>query len=258
MWDPVTYLAYADERGRPFVDLVARIGADAPRQVVDLGCGPGNLTAGLAARWPSARVEGLDSSPEMIARAAGLGAGVSFRLGEVAEWMPGPDTDVVVSNATFQWVPSHLALLPAWVGALPAGAWLGFAVPGNFAAPSHVLLRSVAGSPAWRERLAGVEFRESPVLDAVGYASLLQPLGCTVDAWETTYVHVLPPGDVHPVLAWMSGTALRPVRAALSDDGEWDAFRADLGAALAEAYPVGAAGTLFPFRRIFVVAQKRA
>jgi trans-aconitate 2-methyltransferase len=143
-----------------------------------------------------------------------------------------------------------------WVAALPAGAWLAFGVPGNFDAPSHRLLRSVAWSAAWRDRLASAEIREAPVLDAVGYASLLQSLGCTVDAWETTYVHVLPAGDggAHPVLAWMSGAALRPVRAELSDT-EWAAFAAELGEALAEAYPVGAAGVLFPFRRIFVVAR---
>jgi trans-aconitate 2-methyltransferase len=93
------------------------------------------------------------------------------------------------------------------------------------------------------------------VLDAAGYAGLLQGGGCTVDAWETTYIHVLPlRGDTHPVLEWLTGTALRPVRAAL-DDAEWAGFRAELGARLAEAYPVGPAGVLFPFRRIFVVAQ---
>jgi trans-aconitate 2-methyltransferase len=190
----------------------------------------------------------------MIARARSLASPVDFAVGDVAEWMPGPDTDVVVSNATLQWVPGHDRLLRHWVTALPAGAWLAFAVPGNFDAPSHRLLRAVARSDAWRERLAAVELREAPVLDAAGYASLLQDAGCAVDAWETTYVHVLPVGEVHPVLTWLSGTALRPVRAVL-DDAEWAAFTADLGKELTEAYPVGPAGVLFPFRRIFTVAR---
>jgi trans-aconitate 2-methyltransferase len=254
MWDPAVYLAYADERGRPFGELLARVGAGSPRRVVDLGCGPGTLTAGLAARWPEARVEGLDSSPSMIAKAAELDSAVSFGVADVREWTPEPDTDVVISNATLQWVPEHVSLLRSWAAALPSGAWLAFGVPGNFDAPSHRLLRSVARSGAWRQRLAAVEFRSSPVLDAVGYASLLRSLGCEVDAWETTYVHVLPAGDAHPVLAWMSGTALRPVRAEL-DDAEWGAFAAELGGELAAAYPVGPAGVLFPFRRIFVVAR---
>ena len=59
-WDPDRYLTYADERGRPFVDLLARIDATRPRTVVDLGCGPGNLTGLLARRWPAAAVTGLD------------------------------------------------------------------------------------------------------------------------------------------------------------------------------------------------------
>ena len=252
MWDPAVYLAYADERGRPFGELVSRVGAVSPRHVVDLGCGPGTLTQGLAARWPGARVEGLDSSASMIARAAS--GAVSFRVADVRDWRPAPDTDVVISNATLQWVPGHEELLRQWAAALPGGAWLAFGVPGNFDAPSHRLLRSVARSGAWRDRLAAVEFRDAPVLDATGYASLLHSQGCAVDAWETTYVHVLPAGDVHPVLAWMSGTALRPVRAALGD-AEWRSFAADLGAELTEAYPVGPAGVLFPFRRIFAVAQ---
>jgi trans-aconitate 2-methyltransferase len=257
VWDPGTYLAYADERGRPFGELLARVRATAPREVVDLGCGPGTLTAGLAARWPSARVRGLDSSASMIASARSLGARVSFEVADLVDWTPGPETDVVVSNAALQWVPSHSSLLVDWAAALPGGAWLAFAVPGNFSAPSHRLLRSVARSPAWRDRLAAVELRDSPVLDAAGYCRLLQGAGCTVDAWETTYVHVLPATDVHPVLAWMSGTALRPVRAELGS-AEWESFAADLGRELAEAYPVGPAGALLEFRRIFVVAQTRA
>ncbi|MDQ1677096.1 MAG: trans-aconitate 2-methyltransferase [Actinomycetota bacterium] len=255
MWDPGTYLRYAAERGRPFAELLARVGATSPRRVVDLGCGPGVLTAGLADRWPEARVEGLDSSSSMIERADSLGSPVSFRVADVREWTPEPDTDVVISHATLQWVRGHEALLRDWVAALPGGAWLAFGVPGNFDAPSHRLLRSVARSAAWRGRLAAVELRDAPVLDAAGYASLLRSPACEVDAWETTYVHVLPVGDdVHPVLAWLSGTALRPVRAAL-DDTEWAAFTADLGGELAKAYPVDATGVLFPFRRIFVVAR---
>ncbi len=71
-WDPERYLRYADERGRPFVDLLARVGATAPGSIVDLGCGPGNLTRLLVERWPEASVTGLDSSPEMIAVAESI------------------------------------------------------------------------------------------------------------------------------------------------------------------------------------------
>lgn len=250
MWDPAVYRRFAAERSRPFFDLVARIGAEHPRAVTDLGCGPGDLTATLAGRWPGARVTGLDSSPEMIARATTTAPGVTFAVGDVRDWTPAPDTDVLVGNAVLQWVPDHGELLAAWAAALPAGAWLAFQVPGNFAAPSHRALRDVA-SASGVSRLA----REAPVDDPAGYAALLTAAGAAVDAWETTYLHLLPAGGPeHPVLRWMEGTALRPVRAAL-EDAAWQDFRAALDARLTAAYPARDGLVAFPFRRIFVVAQ---
>jgi trans-aconitate 2-methyltransferase len=255
MWDPKTYLDFADERGRPFRELLSRVGARAPRRVVDLGCGPGTLTAGLPARWPGAVVEGVDSSAEMIARAAALESPVSFRVADLREWVPSADTDVVVSNAALHWVRGHATLLRRWAAALPAGAWLAASVPGNFDAPSHWAVGELARSARWRDRLAAVAPPDNPVFDPEGYAELLLAAGCQVDAWETTYLHVLPRRSaVHPVLEWLAGTTLRPIRAALDDD-EWGEFCTALNGELEDAYPVGAAGALFPFRRVFVVAQ---
>jgi trans-aconitate 2-methyltransferase len=257
MWDPAVYGRFSSERSRPFVDLVARIGADRPRAVVDLGCGPGDLTATLAARWPHARVTGVDSSREMIGKATALGAPVDFRVGDVREWRPGPDVDVLVSNATLQWVPGHAELLTRWARQLPGGAWLAVQVPGNFAAPSHRALRELARSAPYAAAV-GDAVRDEPVDDAAGYAALLTGAGAAVDAWETTYVHLLPadPSAEHPVLRWMEGTALRPIRAAL-DDAAWRRFRAELTARLAAADPARNGYVAFPFRRIFVVATTR-
>ncbi|MBX7267964.1 trans-aconitate 2-methyltransferase [Micromonospora sp. Llam7] len=258
MWDPAVYLRHGDERSRPFHDLLARVAADRPRTVVDLGCGPGTLTAGLAARWPDSRIVGLDSSPQMIARANSLDTRVGFGVADVRDWHPRPDTDVVISNAVLQWVPGHRELLTRWAAELPAGAWLAMQVPGNFDAPSHRALREVAGRPPWQAELAPLQ-REAPVADPVDYAGSLAAAGCVVDAWETTYVHLLAarPDADHPVLTWMEGTALRPVRAALDDAG-WSAFRAALAVRLAEAYPVRHGQVYFPFRRIFAVARTGA
>ncbi|GGQ54048.1 trans-aconitate 2-methyltransferase [Couchioplanes azureus] len=254
MWDPATYHRFGDERSRPFLDLLARVGADRPRVVVDLGCGSGELTETLAVRWPGARVTGLDSSPEMIAAAGARGGRAEFRLGDLAHWRPGPDTDVVVTNAALQWVPGHDELLTRWAAALPPGAWLALQVPGNFDAPSHRLLREVARSRPYAAVLGDL-VREAPVDDAAGYAARLLAEGASVDAWETTYVHLLSAeGADHPVLRWMEGTALRPVKAAL-DDTAWRAFRATLGAKLAAVYPARSGKVAFPFRRVFVVAH---
>jgi trans-aconitate 2-methyltransferase len=245
MWDPAQYLAFADHRGRPFYELVARVGAESPRRVVDVGCGPGNLTLSLSTRWPAAVVEAFDSSTEMVA--AGCAAGVDARVDDVTTWEPLPDTDVVVSNAVLQWVPSHPSIVEKWASTLSSGAWLAFQVPGNYADASHRLIREVAGPS-----LAHVFRAEKPVLEPVEYAALLGHCSA-VDAWETTYVQRLSGPD--PVLEWVFGTALRPVRAALSSS-DWDAYVAELAPRLREAYPQRADGTTwFPFRRIFVVAR---
>lgn len=253
-WDPRQYGRFADERARPFLDLVTRIGASEPRRVVDLGCGSGNLTALLAERWPKAQVEGIDSSPEMI-EAAPAGERLSFRVGDVASWTPEPDVDVIVSNATLHWVPTHRSLLAGWAAVLPVGGWLAFQVPGNFDSPSHTLMRTIAASPQWASSLGDV----LPHADAVGppteYAGLLLGAGLEVDAWETTYVHVLPGPD--PVLQWVRGTALRPIIAALSGE-QFAAFEQEYAAQLRAAYPPTEHGTHFPFRRIFAVAHRPA
>jgi trans-aconitate 2-methyltransferase len=253
-WDPGQYGRYADERGRPFGDLVARIGARTPRRVVDVGCGPGNLTALLGARWPDALVEGFDSSEEMIRAAAPLaGERLSFRLGDAAAWRPTAGVDVIISNATLQWVPDHLALVARWAAALPPDGWLAFQVPGNFASPSHALMRSLAATPRWSSALEGVLRHHDAVAAPQEYAELLLGAGLAVDVWETTYLHVLAGAD--PVVQWLRGTGLRPVLAALSAE-EGAEFAAALGEELRRAYPRTEHGTVLPFRRIFAIGHR--
>jgi trans-aconitate 2-methyltransferase len=254
MWNPDVYLVFEDQRGRPFFDLLSRVGAQSPRRVVDLGCGPGNLTLTLGRRWPGATVEALDSSPEMVD--AARGNGVDAHVGDVRTWSPAPDTDVVLSNATLQWVPGHADLLARWAGELAAGAWIAMQVPGNFDAPSHTIVRELAGREPWAAALADLPFRVGKVVEGPAeYASLLTAAGCTVDAWETTYIHELT--GANPVLEWITGTALTPVRSRLDEDG-WQRFRHELTPLLDEAYPARPDGTtFFPFRRVFVVAQVR-
>ncbi|MEO8907374.1 MAG: trans-aconitate 2-methyltransferase [Microbacteriaceae bacterium] len=255
-WDPVLYGRYARERAQPYIDLTARIGAVAPRDVVDLGCGTGALTLTLAERWPHARVRGIDSSPHMVNRAneaVGDPGRVSFELSDLAAWVPTETTDVVVSNAALQWIPEHRELLAAWGAALPAGAWLAFQVPGNFAAPSHRLMRELAASERWRSQLDGVLTPENAVGEPAEYLQLLTGLGFSTQAWETTYLHVLAGED--PVLAWVRGTGLRPVLQALAPSAAPE-FESEYARLLRQAYPQAPSGTVFPFRRIFAVGVK--
>jgi trans-aconitate 2-methyltransferase len=267
MWDPQQYRRFGDERSRPFFELVSRIDAGNPRSVADLGCGPGNLTATLAERWPEAAVTGVDSSPAMIEAARGsypaggkgsavgegLAAGrLSFVLADIGDWTPDAPLDVIVSNAALQWLPDQLKALARWAGLLAPGGWLAVQAPGNFDQPGHAVMRELAASARWRPLLDGVRLNRQAT-DPAEYLDLLAGIGCAVDAWETTYLHVLP-GE-NPVLDWYRGTGLRPVLDALPPDlaGE---FTAEYGARVREAYPARPYGTVLPFRRVFVVARR--
>jgi len=273
MWDAALYLRFGGERARPFFDLLARVGAELPSYVVDMGCGPGNLTALLAERWPTAAVCGVDSSPEMIEEArklATVGAprppapsaagpvatshapGLSFMLDDIRHWEPQSLPDVIISNAVLQWVPGHRELLVRWADRLAPDGWLAFQVPGNFDQPSYVILREMAASARWHPLLRDVELNRQSA-DPAGYAELLARTGCEVDAWETTYVHVL--HGEEPVLEWYRGSGLRPVLAVLDADQVAD-FLTEYGRKLGQAYPPSSFGTLFPFRRVFAVARR--
>lgn len=250
-WDPEQYLTYSDQRGRPFVELVARIGAEAPADVVDLGCGPGTLTALLAERWPDARITGLDSSPAMIDSALERGdERIRFQLADLQDWRPARPVDVLISNATLQWVPGHLELLPRLLDAVRPGGWLAFQVPGNFDEPSHTIRRELAAEPAYAEHTRDVAVPSSH--DPATYLDALAAQGCEVDAWETTYQHVLEGDD--PVFEWVSGTGARPTLQALPSELRED-FEAEFRRRLHEAYPPRASGVVLAFRRIFVVAR---
>jgi trans-aconitate 2-methyltransferase len=258
VWNPQQYGKYADERGRPFADLVGRVRAEAPATVVDLGCGPGNLTVTLLELWPQATVHGVDSSTQMIDEAQKLANDrLSFEIADLREWItatPSAAVDVIVSNATLHWIPEHLELLPALIDRLRPGGWLAIQVPGNADAPLHAILRELAHSAEYAEFAASSSVR--PDLPAPeDYVQVLSAAGCVVDAWETTYSHLLQ-GD-NAVLEWVKGTGARPVLQALPDNLRAD-FEKEYGARLAEAYPQRDFGTLLPFRRVFAVAHKVA
>jgi trans-aconitate 2-methyltransferase len=273
MWDATLYLRFGGERARPFFDLLARVGAERPGYVVDMGCGPGHLTAMLAERWPGAIVCGVDNSPQMIEAARQLvpapavrtsvpsgsgptltshAPGLSFMLDDIRHWKPQHLPDVIISNAVLQWVPDHRELIVRWVDQLADGGWLAFQVPGNFDQPSHAILRELAASARWRPLLRDVELNRQTA-DPADYAELLARAGCEVDAWETTYLHILPGED--PVLEWYKGTGLRPVLAVLDADQAAD-FLAEYGERLRAAYPPTPFGTMLPFRRVFAVAHR--
>jgi trans-aconitate 2-methyltransferase len=205
-------------------------------------------------------VVGVDSSPEMIAAAAapsGPGDRLMYVCADLRDWQPDHAPDVVVSNAALHWVPDHLELIQQVAGWVRPGGAFAMQVPANFDAPSHTVIREVAASPRWRERLEAARHDEAGVAEPADYLAALQAGGLEPDVWQTTYLHLLQ-GE-NPVLSWVKGTALRPALTALADDpAATDEFLAECGAALREAYPATSSGTVLPFRRIFAVGHRAA
>lgn len=256
-WDTAQYLKFAAPRLQPALDLLARVPeALNPATVVDLGCGTGSATTCIAARWPRADVTGVDSSADMLAREAPAGSRIRWRqadIGRVADWAPAGGADLIYSNAALHWLPDHTALFPSLLAALRPGGVLAVQMPRNFGAPSHQLIHETAREGPWRERLA-LLVTPPPVAEPRAYIDMLAPQVAALDVWETEYQQVLTGPD--PVKEYTKGTWLMRFLQALPAD-EAAAFEADYAARVRAAYPPLADGrTLFPFRRLFIVAVR--
>ena len=262
-WNPSQYLKFSDHRLRPAIELLARIPLESPKVIFDLGCGTGHVTRMIAERWRSARVHGLDISQEMLQQARAEPGEVRWVEADIATWIPHEAPDLIYSNATLQWLEGHHDLFPRLAGFVSKGGCLAVQMPLSWDATSHRLMRKTLadcgrggrplGTKALRQALArkGVE-------DAEVYYDLLAGCVRSLDIWETEYLHVLEGED--PVLEWVKGTGLRPVLNGLADD-EREIFLAAYRRRLREAYPIkpnnctlGTLGTLYPFRRLFIVA----
>ena len=263
-WDPAQYLKFAGDRMRPAVDLLVRVPLTAPRRIVDLGCGTGNVTRLIAERFPGAAITGVDRSAAMLERAQGEarpGERIRWRLADLAHWTVTDGEaapDLIYSNAALHWLDDHPRLFPRLLAALGAGGVLAVQMPNQFGAPSHTALAELANAPRWRTLLAPA-VRGVPVAPLAAYYEWLLPQARAVDAWTTEYLHVLPAGadGEHPVLAWTRGTALTPFLALLDAERQ-RAFLDDYRVRVEAAYPRREDGSvLFPFRRQFIVAVRR-
>jgi trans-aconitate 2-methyltransferase len=255
MWDEEQYVRFRGERSRPFFDLLARIPDRSYRNIADLGCGTGDLTAALSDHWPEAMVVGVDQSPEMLTRAAKLTVQdrLEFVQGDITTWRPRGFQELIVSNATFQWIPDPVALIRQVTSYLAPNGVLAVQLPDNARSPSQILLRELEAAGPWAEKLTSRR-RQDGVLPLARYLELLWAAGLTkIDSWEVTYQHVLEGEDA--VLVWMKGTTLRPILTVLAGE-EKDRFLKEYQSRLAAAYPRTSEGTLFPFRRLFFVARK--
>ena len=253
IWQPGVYLAFAAFRARPVEDILRRIDLDIPGSVFDLGCGAGNVTAMLAAKWPGRDLTGLDSSPAMLAEAQKRFPALRWQHGDIAAWTPPAPPALVFSNAALHWVPDHRVLFPRLLRTLAPGGVLAAQMPNTADAPYRSCLDDVLAREPWRSRFRDVATHPDP-LPAAAYYGVLADAAASVDIWETHYVHALE--NLDAVVSWVSGAALVPYLSLLSDDDKVG-FCADYRAAAQDYYRPEADGrVLFTMRRIFVVARR--
>ena len=251
-WSPASYLRFEDERTRAAIDLLAQVRAADARQLVDLGCGPGNSTELLALRFPHAQLIGLDNSPAMLAEARRRLPRARFELADAVDWTPDSAVDLVFANALYQWIPDHLEQLPRVLAALRPGATLAVQMPDNLAEPTHRLMSEVAASGPWRQRLANAA--REPLPPARCYYEALRPWASRLDLWRTSYHHRL--ADAAAIVEFVRSTGLRPFLEPLST-AESDQFLRLYTDKIAAAYPPLLDGTvLLAFPRLFIVAER--
>lgn len=250
-WDDRQYLKFADERTRAARDLLARVPLGEARQIVDLGCGPGNSTALLAERWPQARIVGVDSSAEMLRSARRDLPQLEWVEADLRTWRPDAPVDLLFANAVMQWLPDHAALLPALLRHVRPDGVLAIQMPCNYDEPSHRLMRETPGP--WAPRTAQAR-AIAPVAGPAWYYDLLAPHASRIDLWQTTYEHVL--ADAAAIVEWVRGTGLRPYLEALHD-GEREAYLAAYRTGIDAAYPARSDGRrLFSFPRLFMIVTR--
>jgi trans-aconitate 2-methyltransferase len=251
-WDDKQYLKFADERTRAARELLARVPTSSAREVVDLGCGPGNSTALLAERWPDAHITGVDNSPDMLERARKDLPALDWTLADAGSFRASAPPDVLFANALFQWVPEHERVFPALFAQLAPGGVLAVQMPYNANEPSHRLMREVP--EPFASHVQGARASQRVAVPAA-YYDLLAPHAAHVDIWRTTYEHVM--ADPTAIVEWVKGTGLRPYLEALPDALRPE-YLARYTRGIDEAYPARSDGKrLFSFPRLFIVAVKK-
>ncbi|MGC4410262.1 trans-aconitate 2-methyltransferase [Rhizobium rosettiformans] len=253
-WSATQYLRFEDERTRPARDLLARVPLPSAERVIDLGCGPGNSTELLVARFGACSVSGIDSDDDMLAKARARLPEIPFVKADLATWQPEVPVDLLFANAVFQWLPGHLDIFERLMEGLKPGGVLAVQMPDNLGEPSHLAMEETGADGPWSEAFAGGRLRHAGLPRPADYLQRLQPHCLSVDVWHTVYYH--PMRDAEAIVAWVEGTGLRPYLAAVAPE-QREAFRQSYLQRIDAAYPPMADGRrLLAFPRLFVLAVK--
>lgn len=247
-WDPQQYTRFRVERDQPFADLLDLVAPAPGGRVVDLGCGDGRLTLLAHERLGAGRTLGIDSSPAMLDRAP-VFDGVEFELGDIGPWTDDAVHDVLLANASLQWVRDHDEVLRRWRAALVPGGQLAVQVPANDDHPSHVVLAEVTDE---LDIDADPDPVAANVLRPEAYAAVLDQLGAEEQHVRLqVYAHRL--ASSADVVEWVKGTTLTRIRRATDDEG-YERFLARYRARLLKAIGDRSPYTYF-FKRILFRAR---
>lgn len=253
-WNAEQYAKFIKERTLPSIDLANKINLENPREIIDIGCGPGNSTRVLKDRFPDAHIVGADYSQNMIDKAKSQNDGIDFMLFDANNDFPllNKKFDVVFSNACIQWIPNHRELIKNMMGVLNDGGVLAVQTPMNYKEPIHRIISELSTGGKWKNKFDNPRIFYN--LTQSEYFDLLSEVSSDFSVWETVYCHRMPSHE--SIMDWYKGTGLRPYLEALSEEDAIE-FENDVYEEVVRAYPIQANGEIiFRFPRFFFTAVK--
>lgn len=253
-WNPELYLKFNEERTQPAIDLATRINILSPKNIIDIGCGPGNSTQVLSRKWPDSKIIGIDNSTAMIESAEKNHPEMEWKVTDASKLKTETKYDIVFSNAAIQWIPNHEKLISSLVDLLTDNGALAIQVPQYFTMPASKAIESVSLKQKWKNQISGATdvftFHSNDF-----YYNTLQAKVKSIVMWETSYFHIMPSHQA--IVEMLKSTGIRPFLDMLDTEKEKFEFEKDVLNEITKAYPAQKdSNILFPFKRLFFIGYK--
>jgi len=253
-WNPALYLQFGKERIQPSIDLVSRIDFENPKNIIDIGCGPGNSTQILAQRWPKSKITGVDNSPAMIERAKLDFPNQDWKLLDAGKDEIIDTFDIIFSNAAIQWIPNHFELLNKMKHNLSDNGVIAVQIPLFFDMPLGQSIARISKNKRWSTLTDRVNDLFT-IHHQSEYYDILSELFSFIEIWKSDYVHIMDSHD--SVLEMVRSTGLKPYLERLESDTDKRDFENMVLTDIIKDYPMQKNGkVLFPFKRLFFIAKK--